>query len=55
MKELIEKEYNGYKLFFFDSKYEYVLEKIADNDIEVIEEYKNTQRNYVCSELVGMP
>ncbi len=47
MINLSETEYKGYKLFFFDSKIENVLKKIADHDIEVTEEYKNTQRNYV--------
>ncbi|WP_320047923.1 lipopolysaccharide biosynthesis protein [uncultured Ilyobacter sp.] len=47
MINLFEKGYNGYKLFFYDPEVEDVLKKIADNDIEITEEYKNTQRNYV--------
>ncbi|WP_319372293.1 lipopolysaccharide core heptose(II) kinase RfaY [uncultured Ilyobacter sp.] len=48
MKALTETEYKGYKLFFYDNKYENVLKKIADNNIKLTEEYKNTQRNYVA-------
>ena len=47
MINLLEREYKGYKLFFYEDKIEGVLRKVADNDIEIIEEYKNTQRNYV--------
>jgi heptose II phosphotransferase len=47
MINLLEREYKEYKLFFYDSKIEDVLKKIADNDIEIAEEYKNTLRNYV--------
>ena len=47
MINLLEREYNGYKLFFYDSKIESVLKKKVDNDIEIVEEYKNTQRSYV--------
>ena len=47
MINLLEREYKGYKLFFYEDKIEGVLKKVADNDIEIIEEYKNTQRNYV--------
>lgn len=47
MINLSEIEYKGYKLFFYDSEIEDVLKRIADNDIEIAEEYKNTQRNYV--------
>jgi hypothetical protein len=47
MNDFIEKEYKGYKLFFYDSEIENILKKIADNDIEIKEEFKNTLRNYV--------
>ena len=47
MINLSESKYKGFKLLFYDLELEDLLKKIADNDTQIIEEYKNTQRNYV--------
>jgi heptose II phosphotransferase len=47
MINLSESKYKGFKLLFYDLELEDLLKKIADNDIKITEEYKNTQRNYV--------
>ena len=47
MIKLSETEYKGYKLFFYDLEIQDLLKEVTDNNLQIAEEYKNTQRNYV--------
>lgn len=40
--------YKEFKIYFLEDKNEKLGEKILDKDYKVIEEYKNTERNYVA-------
>lgn len=47
-KELIEKEYKGYKLYFYNKVYFELGKNIIDKNIIITKELKVTLRNYVC-------
>ena len=48
MKKLLEDKYKEYNLFFYNENFKKLGENIIDNNIEIIEEIKVTDRNYVA-------
>lgn len=48
MNKILEKDYNNYKLYFYDEKHGRILEDIINKKYEVIKEFKNDNRTYVA-------
>lgn len=45
---LLENNYKGFRIFYYESKYLILAKKIIDNEIKIKNELKNTKRNYVA-------